>query len=56
MSDALDPSKPADATIIAKLNDVLGNFFSSTVAEDAASWDVKFTVRGIVVFIAFVRL
>lgn len=36
MSDALDPSKPTDAIVIAKLNDVLGNFFSSTVAQDAA--------------------
>ncbi|CAA7262809.1 unnamed protein product [Cyclocybe aegerita] len=36
MADGLDPSKEADNAILSKLNDVLGPFFASRVAEDAA--------------------
>ena len=36
MSDALDPSKVADAALITNLNETLGNFFGSAVAADSA--------------------
>ncbi|KAH6911565.1 transcription initiation factor TFIID complex 60 kDa subunit [Coprinopsis sp. MPI-PUGE-AT-0042] len=36
MSDSLDQSKPADAAVMNKLVDLLGNFFASQVANDAA--------------------
>jgi len=36
MSDSLDPSREADANILVKLNEVLGEFFASNVSLDAA--------------------
>ncbi len=36
MSDALDPSKVADAAIITNLNETLGHLFGSAVAADSA--------------------
>lgn len=35
MSDALDPSKLGDSVIIEKLQDAIGNYFTSIVSQDA---------------------
>lgn len=36
MTDALDRTNPSDAAVVGKLTDLVGDYFASAIANDAA--------------------